>query len=90
MPIECAYFIVSSTSFSSLLLLIDDVIVDIDITFTEKTDKVTYSTDMCLVERLEHIKAIDKDKYTFKNEKEANFLLTNAGSSGKRNSATGL
>ena len=39
--------------------------VDIDITFAEKTDKVLYSTDMALKDRLETIKRIDSEKYKY-------------------------
>lgn len=42
-----------------------DTMVDIDITFTEKTDKVSYSTDMALQDRLATIKKIDKEKYKY-------------------------
>ncbi len=43
----------------------DEISVDIDITFTEKTDKVSYSTDMALQDRLSTIKKIDPDKYKY-------------------------
>ena len=43
----------------------EDTNVDIDITFTEKTDKVTYSTDMSLQDRLETIKRTDPEKYKY-------------------------
>ena len=43
----------------------DGNIVDIDITFTNKTDKVLYSTDMALVDRLETIKRNDPEKYPY-------------------------
>ncbi len=39
--------------------------VDIDITFTEKTDKVSYSTDMALQDRLTNIKNINAEKYKY-------------------------
>lgn len=39
--------------------------VDIDITFTEKTDKVSYSTDMCLQERLSNIYKQNSDQYNY-------------------------
>lgn len=42
---------------------LDDVDVDIDITFTEKTDKVLYSTDMALQDRMETIRKNDPEKY---------------------------
>ena len=50
----------------------DGILVDIDISFTEKTDKITYSTDMCLQDRLQTIKTQDKDRY---NLVVANILL---------------
>lgn len=37
--------------------------VDIDVTFTQKTNKTTYSTDMALKERLDNIKENNPDKY---------------------------
>ena len=55
--------VISSGDFRLKDVVIDDVIVDIDITFTEKTDKVTYSTDMCLVDRLSNIRKQDPEKY---------------------------
>ena len=39
--------------------------VDIDITFAAKTDKVAYSTDMALQDRLETIKKNDPEKYNY-------------------------
>lgn len=39
--------------------------VDIDITFTTKTDKIAYSTDMALRDRLSTIKKIDPEKYKY-------------------------
>lgn len=42
-----------------------DMSVDIDITFTEKTDKVSYSTDMALQDRLATIQRIDSEKYKY-------------------------
>ena len=46
-------------------LLIDNINypVKIDISFTEKTDKLDYSTDSCLNDRLSNIKNIDENKY---------------------------
>ena len=41
----------------------DNTIVDIDLSFTVKTDKITYSTDECLKDRLNTIKEQDYDKY---------------------------
>lgn len=43
----------------------NDTKVDIDITFTEKTDKVLYSTDMALQDRLTTIQNADKEKYKY-------------------------
>ena len=40
-----------------------DTIVDIDLSFTIKTDKITYSTDECLKDRLKTIEKQDKTKY---------------------------
>ena len=42
-----------------------NVKVDIDITFVEKTDQVSYSTDMCLQDRLQTIYRTDKEKYKY-------------------------
>lgn len=42
-----------------------DMSVDIDITFTEKTDKVLYSTDMALQDRLATIQRNDPEKYKY-------------------------
>lgn len=39
--------------------------VDIDITFIEKTDKLSYSTDMSLKDRLSTLKRQDKSQYSF-------------------------
>ena len=41
----------------------DECTIDIDISFVIKTDKMMYSTDECLKDRLETIKKQDKDKY---------------------------
>ena len=43
----------------------NNINVDIDITFTEKTDKVLYSTDMALQDRLETIKKMKSEKYKY-------------------------
>ncbi len=37
--------------------------VDVDMTFIQKTDKVDYSTDMCLRDRLETIRNLSEEKY---------------------------
>ena len=42
-----------------------DMSVDIDITFTEKTDKLSYSTDMALQDRLATIQRNDPEKYKY-------------------------
>ena len=42
-----------------------DMSVDIDITFTEKTDKVSYSTDMALQDRLATIQRNEPEKYKY-------------------------
>ncbi len=42
-----------------------DTYVDIDITFTVKTDKISYSSDMALQDRLGTIKKISQEKYKF-------------------------
>ena len=43
----------------------NDTSVDIDITFTEKTDKISYSTDMALQDRLATIQKTDPIKYKY-------------------------
>ena len=43
----------------------DKTNVDIDITFTKKTDKIAYSTDMALRDRLATIKKTDPEKYKY-------------------------
>ena len=42
-----------------------EINVDIDITFTEKTDKITYSTDMALQDRLTTIQRTEPEKYKY-------------------------
>lgn len=42
-----------------------DVVVDIDMTFIQKTDKTSYSTDMALQDRLATIQKIDPEKYKY-------------------------
>ena len=42
-----------------------EINVDIDITFTEKTDKVSYSTDMALQDRLTTIQRTNPEKYKY-------------------------
>lgn len=41
----------------------DGVVVDIDITYDRKTDKVLYTTDECIRDRLATLKELDEDKY---------------------------
>ncbi len=43
----------------------EDTQVEIDLTFTTRTDSVTYSTDMALADRLETIKSTDPEKYEY-------------------------
>ncbi len=42
-----------------------DINVDIDITFTEKNDRISYSTDMALQDRLATIKKTNPEKYKY-------------------------
>lgn len=42
-----------------------DTIVDIDITFTNKTDKISYSTDMAIKDRLSNIQKQNPEKYKY-------------------------
>ena len=44
---------------------LEDIVVDIDITFTERCAEVTYSTDMSLAERIEQIKKQYPEKYRY-------------------------
>ena len=44
---------------------IGDENVDVDISFVTRTDKVNYSTDMALEDRLATIKQLDKEKYQY-------------------------
>ena len=57
--------IINTGDFRLKNVQLDDMIVDIDITFSEKTDKVNYSTDMALQDRLSTIEKIDKEKYKY-------------------------
>lgn len=43
----------------------EETVVDIDVTFAEKTDKLVYTTDMALKDRLQNIKTIDEEKYKY-------------------------
>ena len=42
----------------------DNTTIDLDISFVQKTDKLKYSTDRCLQERLNTIKSMDSKKYS--------------------------
>lgn len=44
---------------------IDDICVDIDITFVQKTNKISYSTDMALQDRLETIRKTNPENYKY-------------------------
>ena len=55
--------VIKSGDFRLKNVLLDGVSIDLDITFTEKTDKVSYSTDMALQDRLDTIKKNDPLKY---------------------------
>ena len=46
-----------------LVTLDNDEKVKIDITFLQKTDKLDYSTDECIKDRLSNIKRLDEEKY---------------------------
>lgn len=56
---------ISTGDFRMKDVTLEDITVDIDITFTVKTDSVLYSTDMALQDRLETIKAQDEEKYNY-------------------------
>lgn len=43
----------------------DNIKVELDITFTEKTDRVSYSTDMSLQDLLHSIYKIEPEKYKY-------------------------
>ena len=47
------------------VFLEQNVKVDIDITFVERTDQVSYSTDMCLQDRLQNVYKTDPEKYKY-------------------------
>ena len=57
--------IISTGDFRMKDVTLEDITVDIDITFTVKTDSVLYSTDMALQDRLETIKAQDERRYHY-------------------------
>ena len=48
---------------SQTVTLPDGTIAKIDVTFISKTDKLDYSTDECIKDRLSNIKRLDSDKY---------------------------
>ena len=43
----------------------EDTTVDLDLSFTVKTDKISYSTDMALKDRLQSIKEQSEEQYTY-------------------------
>ena len=43
----------------------DDISVDIDLTFDKKNDKIKYTTEECIKDRLETLKKVDKEKYEY-------------------------
>lgn len=57
--------VISTGDFRIKGVNLKDITVDIDITFTTKTDAVLYSTDMALQDRLETIKKQDEKKYNY-------------------------
>lgn len=57
--------VIASGDFRFKDVTLEDITVDIDITFTTKTDSVLYSTDMALQDRLETIKNQDEEKYNY-------------------------
>ena len=56
---------ISTGDFRIKSVTIEDITIDLDITFTTKTDSVLYSTDMALKDRLETIKEQDEQKYNY-------------------------
>ena len=62
--------------------------VDIDVTFAPKNEEITYSTDMCVKDRLNHLKTSDPEgyKYTVANIVLAKRLLKKEGLYKKHNS----
>ena len=45
--------------------LSDDISADIDLTFDKKNDKIKYTTEECIKDRLETLKKVDKEKYEY-------------------------
>ena len=45
--------------------LSNDISVDIDLTFDKKNDKIKYTTEECIKDRLETLKKVDKEKYEY-------------------------
>lgn len=66
------------------------VIVDIDISFDRKTDKIEYTTDECIRDRLQTLKKLDYEKYqkTIANIILAKKVLKDAGVYKSKNSGT--
>ena len=63
---ESSFGVIGTGDFRLKSVQIDsETSVDIDITFAEKTDKVTYSTDMALQDRLTTIQKNDPEKYKY-------------------------
>ena len=60
-----SYEFSSSGDFRLKSVSLDDIEVDIDITFVEKTDSISYSTDMALKDQLTTIKKQDAAKYSY-------------------------
>lgn len=57
--------IIATGDFRLKSVEVQDVLVDIDISFVQKTNKVSYSTDMALEDRMKTIRAEHPDKYPF-------------------------
>lgn len=45
--------------------LSNNISVDIDLTFDKKNDKIKYTTEECIKDRLETLKKVDKEKYEY-------------------------
>ena len=73
--------VISTGDFRIKGVTIEDITVDLDITFTTKTDSVLYSTEMSLQDRLETIKRQDEQKYNYviANILQAKQVLKKAG-----------
>lgn len=57
--------IIATGDFRLKSVEVQDVLVDIDISFVQKTNKVSYSTDMALEDRMRTIRTEHPDKYPF-------------------------